>query len=202
MTEKNTKQSVRARANEVKNFRCKNLICVLENPSDIKNIGAVIRNINALGVEKTYIVDSRQSLPDDWQEMRERKSLLKTSVSAVRWSFVKRFDSTEGCLAHLNKKRFISVVTSPNIKGKKNIVLHEGNYTQTKLAVWFGNEGQGISDVAVKHSKMCINIPMYGIVESLNLAVSTGIVLYEVTKQRRDYQARYKRANKRRPKKP
>jgi tRNA (guanosine-2'-O-)-methyltransferase len=123
-----TKNSIRKRADEIKGYRCKNLIAVLENPLDIKNIGTVIRNVNAPGVEKTYIVDNRKSLPDDWQEMRERKSLSKTSVSAIKWSFVKRFDSTEQCLDHLEKNRFISIVTSPHVKGKKN-----GNYSAPSL---------------------------------------------------------------------
>ena len=87
-----SKRSVRKRADEIKPFRCKNLIAVIENPTDIKNIGTVIRNVNALGVEKVYVVDPRGSLPDDWQELRERPSVSKTSVSAVKWTFVKRFD--------------------------------------------------------------------------------------------------------------
>lgn len=161
---------------------------------DIKNIGAVIRNVNALGVEKTYVVDPRHALPDDWQEMRHRKSLFETSVSAIRWSFVKRFDSTEACLQHLQKNRYVSMVTSPHAKGRRNLVLHEADYTHPKLAVWFGNESRGISDLAVAHSECCISIPMFGIIESLNLGTTTGIVLYEVTKQRREYQQRYKRA--------
>ena len=37
---------------------------------------------------------------------------------------------------------------------------------------------------------------MYGIIESLNLATSTGIVLYEVTKQRREFQKKFKRGQK------
>lgn len=198
--EKKKKPSVRKRANEIKEFRCKNLIAVIENPKDIKNIGTIIRNVNALGVEKTYIVDSRKALPDDWEDMRERRSLSKTSVSAIKWSFVKRFDSTEECLDHLEKNNFTSVVTSPHIKGQENVVLHEGDYTPyTKLAVWFGNEVKGISDTAVERSELCLNIPMYGMIESLNLATSSGIVLYEITKQRRAYQQKYKRANKKRP---
>ena len=68
------KSSIRVRADAIKAYRCKNLIAVLENPDDIRNIGTVIRNVNALGVEKTYIVDSRKSLPEDWQEMRERRN--------------------------------------------------------------------------------------------------------------------------------
>ena len=192
----NSKSTVRQRANEIKEYQCKNLIAVLENPMDIKNIGSVIRNANALGVEKIYVVDSRKSLPDDWEELRERKSLSKISVSASKWTFVKRFDSTEECLEHLEKNRFTSVVTSPHVKGRDNFVLHEADYTQPKLAVWFGNESRGISDVVVERSEFCVSIPMFGMIESLNLATTTGIVLYEVTKQRRDYQSKYKRANR------
>ena len=190
---------MRQRADEIKKYRCKNLIAVLENPNDIKNIGTVIRNVNALGVEKTYIIDSRRALPEDWQAMRERKSLYKTSVSAIKWSFVKRFDSTEACLNHLDWKNYVSIVTSPHVKGKKNVILHEGDYTQTKLAVWFGSEARGISELAVERREMCVGIPMFGMIESLNLGTTTGIVLYEITKQRREYQNRYKRSGRKRP---
>jgi len=196
----NKKNSLRQRADEVKTLRSKNLIAVLEEPSDIKNIGMTIRNINALGVEKLYIVDSRSRLPKDWHEMRKRRSLLKTSVSAVKWTFIKTFESTQECINHLKQKGFISIVTSPHIKGKHNVILHKGNYTQKKLAVWFGNESRGISDLAVQESEACINIEMCGIIESFNLATSTGIVLYEITKQRREYQANHKRGRKKDPK--
>lgn len=192
---KKSKATVRKRADAIKAFRCKNLIAVIEDPIDIKNIGTVIRNANALGVEKVYIVDPRKALPEDWQEMRERKSLSKTSVSAVKWTFVKRFDSSDKCLDHLERRGFVSVVTSPHVKGKKNVLLHEGDYTtQSKLAVWFGNEKRGITDDAVERSCMCVAVPMFGMIESLNLGTSSGIVLYEVTKQRREYQSRYKRS--------
>jgi len=194
---KKSKASVRIRAEAIKAFRCKNLIAVIEDPTDIKNIGTVIRNANALGVEKVYVVDPRGALPDDWQEMRERKSLSRTSVSAVKWTFVKRFDSTKDCLEHLKKQGFVSVATSPHVKGKTNVFLHEGDYKQhTKLAVWFGNERRGISELAVEQCEMCIAIPMFGMIESLNLGTSSGIVLYEVTKQRREYQSQYRRSKR------
>jgi tRNA (guanosine-2'-O-)-methyltransferase len=192
--EKKQKSSVRHRANAIKQFRCKNLIAVIEEPTDIKNIGTVIRNVNALGVEKVYVVDPRQALPDDWQEMREARSLSKTSVSAIKWSFVKRFDSTLACIEHLEKNRFVSVVTSPHVKGKKNAVLDEVDFTEHyKLAVWFGNEARGISDTAVNRGILCVSIPMFGMIESLNLGTTSGIVLYEVTKQRREYQKKYRK---------
>lgn len=193
-TPKKTKPSVRKRANAIKPFRCKNLIAVLENPYDIKNIGTVIRNVNALGVEKIYVVDPNKKLSDDWEDLRSRVSLSKTSVSAIKWTFLKRFDSTEACLAHLEKQNFKSVVTSPHRKGKKSLYLDEGDFTTfTKLAVWFGNEGHGISDLAVERCEMCVAVPMFGMIESLNLGTCSGIVLYEVTKQRRAYQSQYPR---------
>jgi tRNA (guanosine-2'-O-)-methyltransferase len=187
MNDSKEKSSLRKKADSIKDFRCKNLIAVLEEPQDLKNIGQTIRNINALGVEKLYIIDSRNKVPDEWQEMRTNVTLTKSSGSAIKWSFVKKFNSTEECIDHLTKNGFVSMVTSPHIKGQKNIELQEGKYTRMKLAVWFGNESRGISDRAVENSKACINIPMFGIIESLNLGTSTGIVLYEITKQRRSF---------------
>jgi tRNA (guanosine-2'-O-)-methyltransferase len=196
--EQKPKSKKRQRADLIKQYRCKNLIAVIEDPYDIKNIGTIIRNVNALGVEKTYVVDPKKKLPNDWQEMRETRSLSSTSVSAIKWTFVKRFDSTQACLDHLEKNNFVSIVTSPYVKGHNNVVLHEGDYTvHPKLAVWFGNESRGISKLAVRKSEICVNIPMLGMIESLNLGTTSGIVLYEITKQRREYQRMYKHKHKR-----
>ena len=105
----------------------------------MKNIGTIIRNVNALGVEKTYIIDPKHELPDDWQKMRNTQSpLFATSVSAIKWSFVKRFDSTKDCIEHLKKKNFVSIVTSPHKKGNKNdqccyLPLHDKHIPARKL---------------------------------------------------------------------
>ena len=179
--------SLRKKANEIKPYQCKTLICVIENPKEIKNVGTVIRNVSALGVSKTYVVDERGILPDDWQKMRTNRNLMGTSVSAVKWSFVKTFKSTDECIAHLEKKGFTSIVTSPHVKGRENVDLNDGVYTHKKLAVWFGNESRGVSDLAIENSEMCVQIPMHGIIESLNLGTSTGIVLNEITRQRRAF---------------
>lgn len=190
---KKSKPSLRAKADKIRDFRCKNLIAVIEHPNDLRNIGTIIRNVNALGVEKAYVVTDQESLPDDWQEMRTRRALNAISASAIKWSFVKKFRDTESCLDHLERKGFVSVVTSPHTKGRKNVILHEGDFTKyTKLAVWFGSEGIGISALALERSELCVNIPMFGIIESLNLGTSSGIVLYEITKQRRGFQERLK----------
>ncbi len=59
----NSKSDLRKKADKVKDLRCENLIAVLEEPTDVKNIATVVRNINALGVEKLYIIDSKKRLP-------------------------------------------------------------------------------------------------------------------------------------------
>src|SRR5258707_7459808 len=99
MKEKKSRPTLRARAHKIKDFRCKNLIAVIEHPDDIRNIGAIIRNVNALGVEKAYVVTDRKLLPDEWEEMRAKPKLNGISASANKWSFVKTaiFPPTADC---------------------------------------------------------------------------------------------------------
>lgn len=194
------KSSARRRADAIRPHRCRNLIAVIENPGDLRNIGTVIRNVNALGVEKAYVIDPRGALPLDWQDMRAGGAVYKASVSGSKWSFVKRFDTTGDCIAHLARNNYVSMVTSPHVKGKANAVLDDVDFTRpAKLAVWFGNESRGISDAAVEHATLCISIPMFGMIESLNLGTTSGIVLYEATRQRRRYQQMYRKRNRRVP---
>lgn len=65
-------------------------------------------------------------------------------------------------------------------------------YTAYETCNLVGNESRGISKVAVERSEMCVAIPMFGMIESLNLGTSSGIVLYEITKQRREYQSEFR----------
>jgi tRNA (guanosine-2'-O-)-methyltransferase len=187
------KTTLRIRADNAKKYRCKNLIVVLENPKTIENVGSTIRNVDALGAQKLYVIDGFKLLPDNWQVMRNKTNLNKISVSAIKWAYVRRFPNTESCIQYLKNKGFVSVVTSPHQKGKTNVLLENGSFIHKKLAVWFGNESQGISDEAVSASEFCVNITMSGIIESLNLGTCTGIVLYEVTKQRRKFVANKKK---------
>jgi len=197
MNNENGKSRRREKSDQIKEHRCKNLIAVIENPTDVRNIGTVIRNVEALGVEKTYVVDKYNNLPEDWKEMRTHTSFTKPSSSAIKWSFVKKFTDSQSCMEHLETNGFVSVATSPHTKGKLNVNLDEADFTKhKKLAVWFGNEQNGLSEQAIECSESCVNIPMYGLTESLNLGTTTGIVLYEITKQRRKF-VREKSASKR-----
>ena len=76
----------------------------------IENIGSVIRNVDALGVSKLYVVDKHKLLNKEWSEMRTRPSLNKISASAIKWTFVHPFPDTASCIQHLKEKKFVSVV--------------------------------------------------------------------------------------------
>ncbi|MEM9222334.1 MAG: hypothetical protein AAGB11_08030 [Pseudomonadota bacterium] len=61
----------------------------------------------------------------------------------------------------MEKNGCSSIATSPHVRGKTSILLHEGDCTKdAKLAVWFGNETNGISDTATERSRMCVAVPM------------------------------------------
>lgn len=178
--------AVRDRIRDIKHLRNKYFICVLENPTDVVNIGSAIRNISAFGVDKLYVVGNAK-IVRDFDSSRKNERLRNLSVGANKWVFVKYFKTTQECIDHLRKNLYTIAVTSSHIKGKENIDLYEGTFTQRRLAVWFGNESKGITDEAVENADMCIQIPMGGIVESLNLGTSTGITLSYIGYQRLKY---------------
>jgi tRNA (guanosine-2'-O-)-methyltransferase len=178
------RQSIRDKANTVRPLRCNTVCCVLENPGYVANVASALRNIDALGVAKCYIVSTNPAIYNI-----HSYQISKGSSGASKWVYVKVFKSTQECISYLQKKNYAFAVTSPHPKiPEKNIYLHDANFTvYPKLAVWFGNETHGISSEVLKYSNVCIQIQMAGMVESLNLSCALGIVLYEVTKQRRAF---------------
>jgi tRNA (guanosine-2'-O-)-methyltransferase len=159
---------------------------VLENPKDIVNIAAAMRNISAFGVEKLYVIGDN-NIVKDFETSRSHKGLTNTSVGANKWVYVKQFDTAADCIAHLREDRYTIAVTSSHLKSKDNVYLYDETFTQKRLAVWFGNESKGISDEVAGEADMCIQVPMGGIVESLNLGTSTGIILSYISYQRLKY---------------
>ncbi len=174
---------IRDRIRQVKHLQNKYFICVLENPKDIVNIASAMRNISAFGIEKLYVIGDNQVV-HDFETSRTNKHLTNISVGSNKWVFVKNFKTAAECITHLRKNEYTIAVTSSHAKGKKNVNLYEETFTQKRLAVWFGNESKGISSEAAEAADMLIQIPMGGIVESLNLGTSTGIILSYISYQR------------------
>ncbi len=103
------------------------------------------------------------------------------STRAEKWIQFKYHTSTSECLKRLKKKGFKIAATHLS----KDSIPHTAlDYTQP-LALVFGNEAEGISDEALSLTDYRIKIPMIGMVQSLNLSVSVGIILYEAMVQRK-----------------
>jgi tRNA (guanosine-2'-O-)-methyltransferase len=183
-----SKESLRKKANRASTFRSRTLACVVENSKLIYNLMGIIRTAEALGVGSVYVIDNgKLKLPEDWQNMRNDPQLINLSSSGIKWIYVKKFSSTSECLKYLTKKNFTNIGTSPHQLGKKNISLFKGNYTQKHLAVWFGNESKGLSKEALGSCDFCIQIPMYGIIESMNLCASASTVLSYIVEKRQEF---------------
>ncbi len=179
--------SVRDRIRGVKHLQNKYFTCVLENPQDVVNIASTMRNVSAFGVEKLYVVGGSRKSVQDFETSRKDKNLSNMSVGANKWIFVKYFKTTKECIKHLKKNLYTIAVTSSHIKNGENVDLYQGDFTHRRLAVWFGNEAKGVSEEVIKNADICIQIPMGGVVESLNLGTSTGIVLSFIGYQRLQY---------------
>jgi tRNA (guanosine-2'-O-)-methyltransferase len=177
--------SARVRANLASRMRCRTLTCVLENPTGLVNIASVVRSCDVLGVGRLYIVTSNPEFTLD--RLRANRKFRSLTCASIDKYFVRFFATSEACLQTLALRNTVNMVTSPYAKGHVNVSIGDAQLTASWLAVWFGNESKGISDEVLRACGDCIQIPMYGMGESLNLAICAGIVLQRATEQRRRF---------------
>ena len=87
------------------------------------------------------------------------------------------------------KERIINFLKKNNFKIFGSLIESSKNVDEidfnSKCAVIMGTEADSISSDFIEQSNECFKIPMTGNVDSLNLSVSTGIILYEVMNQRK-----------------
>lgn len=167
-----TKERIK-KVKRVLSLRQPDLRVVLEEVKNTHNASAVVRTCDAVGILHVDIISSSQE-PFPVNEA--------ISTRAEKWLQFHNYTSTKDCLNHLKEKGFKIVAT--HLK-KKAIPYTALDYTQP-MAIVFGNESEGISAEALALSDHVIKIPMTGMVRSLNLSVSVGIILYEAMKQRKE----------------
>jgi tRNA (guanosine-2'-O-)-methyltransferase len=157
---------------KVLSLRQPDLRVVLEEVKNTHNASAVVRTCDAAGILYVDIISASQE-PFPVNEA--------VSTRAEKWIQFKYHTSTSECLKRLKKKGFKIAATHLS----KDSIPHTAlDYTRP-LALVFGNEAEGISDEALSLTDYKIKIPMIGMVQSLNLSVSVGIILYEAMMQRK-----------------
>jgi tRNA (guanosine-2'-O-)-methyltransferase len=153
------------------NARQKSLRVVLENIHDPHNVSAIFRTCDAVGVSNVCLVYNVEKFP---------KIGKKSSASAFKWVERVKYKSVAECYNKLHEEGFLIYASALSEDSKK---LYELDLTK-KIAIVFGNEHRGISEDAVKLADEKFAIPMYGMVQSLNVSVAAAVVLYEALRER------------------
>jgi tRNA (guanosine-2'-O-)-methyltransferase len=160
------------RVKRLLSLRQPDLRVVLEGVAIAHNASAVIRTCDAAGILHLDLVSPNPDL------LGINRAI---STRAEKWLDVRIHRSLEACLLPLKEKGFQVAVTH---LGEEAVEYIDLDYT-LPLAIVFGSESEGVSPEALKLADHRIRIPMLGMVQSLNLSVSVGVILFEALKQRR-----------------
>ena len=160
----------RITVDEYKNSPKTPLIVILDNIRSLNNIGSVFRTSDAFLIEKVYLCGFTATPP--------KKEIHKTALGAtesVDWEY--REDIFKLVL-ELQKDQ---VVVASIEQTEQSVMINDFKPdAEKKLAVIFGNEVKGVQQAVVSASDVCIEIPQLGTKHSLNIAVSCGVVLWDL----------------------
>lgn len=146
------------------------LVVVLDHVRSSNNVGSVFRTSDAMLVSKICLCGITATPPD--------KEIHKTALGAentVEWEY---FQTTEEAVEMLRKKGYTIIAIE---QVEESIALND--YFPSpgeKLALIFGNEVKGVQQEVVNLCDKTIEIPQFGTKHSFNIAVSAGIVLWDL----------------------
>lgn len=151
------------------------LVIILDNVRSLNNIGSIFRTADAFMVEAIYLCGITACPP--------HKDIQKTALGATESVTWKYFKETKDALKDLQSKNYIllAIEQAENSTALNNFIPEINN----NYAVIFGHEVEGISENILKIADNCLEIPQYGTKHSLNIAVSAGIVIWELSQKLR-----------------
>lgn len=151
------------------------IIVVLDNIRSLNNIGSVFRTADAFLIEAIYLCGITAQPP--------HRDIQKTALGATETVNWKYFESTLEALNDLKSQQYKIAAIEQT---ENSTMLDEFKVTKNeKWALVFGNEVNGVEQDVINQSDVVIEIPQYGTKHSLNISVSTGIVVWEIQKQYR-----------------
>ena len=162
------------RYSNLKDFKLKKnpLIIVLETVEKPGNLGAVMRTADAAGVDAVIIADPRTDLFNP--------NAIRASIGTI-FSVPLFACSSEECISWLRENDIKIYCTYL----KASIDYLDADFRKGS-AIVMGTEATGISDIWVEAADQNLIIPMNGIADSLNVSVTTAIVVFEAIRQRRN----------------
>ena len=148
------------------------VLLILDHLEDPHNLGAIIRTCEAAGIKNIVISSDRQ--------VQVNATVMKTSVGTLNNVNIVQVSSIANAIDRLKDNGYWIVGTALEDSVDYRSVDYSG-----KIAIVVGNEGTGISKLVLKKCDFLVRIPMYGTTNSLNASVATGIMIYEVVRQKR-----------------
>jgi 23S rRNA (guanosine2251-2'-O)-methyltransferase len=152
-------------------------ILVLDGIEDPHNFGAIIRSAEAAGVHGIVIRKRRQ--------VQVTETVLRISTGAADLVPIARVANIAETIVDLKDEGI--TVLGVEIDGKS---LYNETDLQRPVALVIGSEGFGLSRLVKEKCDEIIRLPMQGRITSLNASVATGIVLFEVLRQRKTEKGR------------
>ncbi|MEO7988898.1 MAG: RNA methyltransferase [Chryseolinea sp.] len=156
-------------AEKVMSSRTRHVTVVLENIYQSQNSSAVIRTCECMGLQDVHVIE-------DKSKYSVNRRVLK---GAHKWTDIihhqsKQDDATIKCFNTLKESGYKILVADPAEEG---ISIHDVRVDESKIALVFGNELHGVSEIAQQNADQKIKIPMFGFTESLNISASVAICL-------------------------
>ncbi len=149
------------------------LIIILDDIRSLHNIGSVFRTADAFLIEKIYLCGITATPP--------HKEIQKTALGATETVAWEHSQSVTEVISKLKSEGTtvlaVEQVENAHLLDEFKVDIHQ------KYALVFGNEVYGVSQEAVELCDGCIEIPQLGTKHSLNIAVSAGIVIWDLFKQ-------------------
>jgi len=159
----------RINAEEFKEAKKLPLIVVLDEIRSLHNIGSVFRTSDAFRVESIYLCGITATPP--------HPELHKTALGAeytVDWKYFKN------TLDAVDKSKSDGYIVYSIEQAEGSTLLNDLQLDATKkYAIIMGNEVKGVQQEVINNSDGCIEIPQYGTKHSLNVSVTTGIVIWD-----------------------
>jgi tRNA G18 (ribose-2'-O)-methylase SpoU len=157
---------------EYRNSEKSSTVIVLDNVRSHSNVGSVFRTADAFLTKKIYLCGITAKPP--------HRDIQKTALGAtesVEWS---HHESTLDVARQLKAEgyKIIGIEQTEGSVGLQNINIKKGE----KYALIFGHEVNGVDQKVIDFCDMCVEIPQFGIKHSFNIAVSAGIVLWEMNR--------------------
>ena len=159
------------RLDSVLDRRQPDLTVIAENLHKPRNLSAVVRTCDSVGITEINVVPGEDNPRKHWH----------TSQGAEKWVELVVHDSTQAACEALKADGFTVVAAHLSDAA---VDYREIDYTKP-TALLIGTEAFGVSDEGLRWADREIVIPMMGMSQSLNVSVATAVVLYEALAQRR-----------------